>query len=328
VREDELLAALHAIVADRAPRRILLGIGDDAAVWQPSRSHRSVITTDALIEGVHFVPAWMSWCEVGMRAMASNLSDIAAMGAKPVLATVALGIPQDFDRDGVLDLYRGLAGVARDGRCAIVGGDITRAPVVTIAITVVGEVRQTHVKRRSGARAGDAICVTGDLGASRAGLQCLRGEVALEDAALRERALAAYRTPTARWREGLWLGASANVNAMMDCSDGLSTDLDRLCIASGVGALVENVPVAEAAAAAARALGISPEDYALAGGEDFELVLAVKPRAYAHLAARFRARFGRPLHRIGTFRAQPGLASRVDGSERPLHRTGWDALEE
>lgn len=322
LREDDLVDAIRAI-AQRGSRRAIVGIGDDAAVWQPSRSHRSIITTDALIEDVHFSRAWMQWREIGARAMSANLSDAAAMGARPILATVALGIPSSVTPDDVLELYRGISDTAAGASCAVVGGDLTRAPATTIAITVVGEVRATHLTLRSGAKPGDVFACTGPLGAARAGLQSLRGEIELEPA-LRDEAQSAFRAPRARWREGAWLGASVNVRAMMDVSDGLSTDLHRMCARSGVGALLRDVPVAAPARAAAAALGENPERYALAGGEDFELLVAVAPRAFAHLASRFRARFGRPLAYLGVAHEERGLRVVIDGREEDLPRTGWD----
>jgi thiamine-monophosphate kinase len=324
LREDDLVAALRAIV-ERRSRRIRLGIGDDAAAWQPSRSHRSVITSDALVESVHFSRDWMSWREVGVRAMAANISDIAAMGARPLLATVALGLPSDVELESVLEVYRGLVASADDAKAAIVGGDITRAPMFVLAITAIGEVRETRLKRREGARAGDVLACTGPLGASRAGLQLLRGEVTLNEG-LRDQALAAFRTPQARWREGMWLAASRNVRAMMDCSDGLSTDLSRLCERSGVGAVVLGVPVAPAARAAAQALGQDAAEFALAGGEDFELLVAVAPTAFDHLAMRFEAHFRRPLIGFGFAEEEPGVRLRRDGAELAISPSGWDHL--
>lgn len=321
LNEDEIVAAIAAI-AGRERGRITVGIGDDAAVWQPSRSARSVITTDALVEDVHFTRASMSMEEIGRRAMAANISDVAAMGARPVLATIALGIPA-HDAPNVRDLYRGLVACASESGCAIVGGDLTRAPVLTLAITVVGEVRPSNLKTRSGARPGDVLAVTGPLGASRAGLALLRGELTLDEINATQ-ALAAHRTPVPRVDEGRWLGASRNVRAMMDCSDGLSTDLARLCAASNAGARIERVPVADAAAAAAQRLQQDPAAFALAGGEDFELLVAVAARAFDHLSRRFAARFGRPLERIGTIEADARLVLVKDGREEPLSRAGWD----
>jgi thiamine-monophosphate kinase len=308
-------------VAPAAPGALLVGIGDDAAVWQPSRSHRSVITTDALVEGVHFTRAAMSAADVGHRALASNLSDIAAMGAKPVLATIAFGTGA-ADEAWILECYRGIAALATRTGCAIAGGDIVRAPAITIAITIVGEVRPSNLKTRAGMHPGDAIAVTGPLGASRAGLAVAEGAQPAGDADALA-ALQAFRTPEPRLAEGRWLAASRNVHAMMDTSDGLSTDLTRLAHASGTGATIETVPVAAAAQAIAQRAGANAEAWALDGGEDFELLVAVAARAFSHLAGRFHARFGRPLVRVGVATSELGLR-RADGA--PIVSAGWDHL--
>ncbi len=321
--EDDLIAKLHAIVSHVAPEALLVGIGDDAAVWQPSRSARSVITTDALIEGVHFTRAAMSAAAAGHRALASNLSDIAAMGAKPVLATIAFGVGPDTDEAWILDCYRGIAALAERAKCAIAGGDIVRAPAITISITIVGEVRPSNLKTRGAMLPGDVIAVTGPLGASRAGLAvAVEHPELLDDPAVAD-ALRAFRTPEPRLAEGRWLAASRNVRAMMDTSDGLSTDLARLARASSAGATVDTIPVAESARAVAQRVGADAERWALDGGEDFELLVSVAARAFTHLAARFHARFGRPLLRLGVATAEPGLRH-TNGT--PIERAGWDHL--
>ncbi len=322
--EDDLIAKLQAIVSQAAPSALLVGIGDDAAVWQPSRSARSVITTDALIEGVHFTRAAMSAADVGHRALASNLSDIAAMGAKPVLATIAFGVGPGADEAWILDCYRGIAALAERTKCAIAGGDIVRAPAITISITIVGEVRPSNLKTRGAMLPGDVIAVTGPLGASRAGLAvAIEHRELLDDPAAAD-ALRAFRTPEPRLSEGRWLAASRNVRAMMDTSDGLSTDLARLARASNAGATIEAIPVAESARAIAQRAGADAERWALDGGEDFELLISVASRAFSHLAGRFHARFGRPLLRVGVATAEPGVR-RANGD--PIARAGWDHLE-
>jgi thiamine-monophosphate kinase len=318
-----LIPKLHALTAEAASGALLVGIGDDAAVWQPSRSRRSVITTDALIEGVHFTRASMSAADVGHRALASNLSDVAAMGATPVLATIAFGIGPGTDEVWILDCYRGIAALAERATCAIAGGDIVRAPAITISITVVGEVRPSNLKTRAGMRPGDVVAVTGPLGASRAGLALAVEGVADDGEPAAAEALRAFRTPEPRLAEGRWLGASRNVHAMMDVSDGLSTDLARLARASNAGAVIETIPVAGAARAVAERAGTDAERWALDGGEDFELLIAVGARAFSHLAARFRARFHRPLLRVGVATAEAGVR-RADGS--PVAGAGWDHL--
>ncbi len=324
MREDDVVAAIRAIVEPGGATSVLLGIGDDAAIWQPSRSHRSAITTDALVEGVHFSRDLMTLSDAGWRAVAANASDLAAMGARPVLATIALGVPVGTDEAAIVELYRGIAAAATAAGMTIAGGDLTRAPVLTISVAAVGEVRPSNVKTRSGGRPGHVLAVTGTLGAARAGLALARaGDSKLAGTAACA-ALTAFRRPEARCAEGRFLAASRNVEAMMDLSDGLSTDLSRLCIASGCGALLSGVPVAEAARSIALECGEDPERFALAGGEDFELLVAVRPRAFAHLARRFEAQFGRPLHRVGILRAGSGLALVRDGIEEPIAATGWD----
>jgi thiamine-monophosphate kinase len=170
---------------------------------------------------------------------------------------------------------------------------------------------------------GDVVAVTGPLGASRAGLAVALEHPELAASAAGAAALAAFRTPEPRLAEGRWLGASRHVRAMMDSSDGLSTDLARLTTASGVGATIEAVPIAPAAVAIATACGADAEAWALDGGEDFELLVAVAPRAFTHLAGRFRTRFGRDLVRIGVATAEGGLR-RTDGT--PVVSAGWDHL--
>lgn len=299
-----------------------IGIGDDAAVWQPSRSMRGVMTTDAFVEGVHFTAALTPF-DIGYRSMAGALSDIAAMGAGPTLVTVALGLPPERT-DDVVALYRGMLDVCARGGAIVAGGDLTRSPALWLSITALGEVRPSHLKTRAGAKRGDVLAVTGALGAARAGWMCEDGATALDDASL-QAARAAYRRPPARFAEGRWLGASSNVHAMMDLSDGLSSDVLRLCAASDCGAEIDAVPVAPAARAFATLSGAEPETFALAGGEDYELLAAIDARAFGHIAARFRARFGRELLAVGkTKLKEEGVTVRRAGGRVALQATGWD----
>ena len=322
--EDALIAQLRDRLAGVPDARLLVGIGDDAAAWQPTRSNRSVITTDALVEGVHFRRGAMAASAIGHRALAANLSDLAAMGARPVLATVAVGLPPDLEAAWLPACYDGIAALATRARCAIAGGDVTRAPVLMLAITAVGEVRASSLKTRAGARPGDVLAVTGPLGSSRAGL-CL----ALERPDLRgadplfEDALRTFLTPEPRLREGRWLAGSRHVHALIDTSDGLSTDLARLCAASASGAELDSIPVHPAAAAVAALSGDDAEAWARDGGEDFELLAAIDRRAFGHLANRFLAHTGRPLLRVGTVVAGSGVRDRNGSAVTPA---GWDHL--
>jgi len=307
VTEDEIVTAIEALLASH-PDTLRVTRGDDAALWQPSRSHRSAISTDMLVEGVDFTREMMSLEDAGWRAMAANLSDLAAMGARPVLATVALGFPQDAIQKEVLELYRGIAECAARCRCCIAGGDLSRAAVWTIAVAVVGEVRPSNEKLRSGGRPGDVLAVTGPLGAARAGLF---GETA---------GLQALKRPEPRIAEGRFLATSRNVAAMMDLSDGLSTDVRRLAAASGCGAELNAIPVADCARVLAQGRGEDAERFALAGGDDFELLVAIRPRAFSHLAARYAKRFGRELKKVGVLRVEPEILYKGERVEP----SGWD----
>ncbi len=308
--------------------RIVIGIGDDGAVWRPSRSHLSVVTTDALVDGVHFVRAAMAAADIGYRAMASNLSDAAAMGARPVLATVALGVPRDATEAWLLECYRGLDAAASEARCRIVGGDIVRADQLFVAITVIGEVAAPRLRTRDGVRVGDVWALTGPLGASRAGLATFESEPAV-DSATKVAVRRAYLRPRARVAEGRWLAASTHVHAMMDVSDGLAIELARMARASGCGAVLERVPIDPAAAVVAAALGADPAAFGLAGGEEFELLVAVANRSFDYLAARFAQRFGQPLIRVGRAVAGSELALLdAAGVARPLEPAGWDHLRD
>jgi thiamine-monophosphate kinase len=327
--EDRLVEAIAGIVASTARgKKLRLGIGDDAAAWKAARSAESVITTDALVENVHFLMDAMDASDVGWRALASNLSDIAAMGARPVLATVALGVPRSAQENWILDCYRGMAELAKRTGVAIAGGDIVRAPALFVSITVVGEVRPSNRKTRAGARPGDVFAVTGRLGASRAGVELLMDRPDLAADPTFAAAVAAYRRPHARLREGLRLGGSTNVHAMMDISDGLSTDLRRMCAASGVGAVVhaDRIPLAADAAAFAAKTQRDPMRYGLGGGEDFELLVAIAARAFRAVSSGFERSFKRPLYAVGTATADTNVVLHDASGTRALEPTGWESL--
>jgi thiamine-monophosphate kinase len=270
----------------------------------------------------------MEASDVGWRALASNLSDIAAMGARPFLATVALGVPRGAREEWILDCYRGMAELAKRSGVAIAGGDIVRAPALFVSITAVGEVRASNRKTRAGARPGDIFAVTGSLGASRAGVELLLERPDLAGDPAFAAALAAYRRPHARVLEGLRFGASANVHAMMDVSDGLSTDLRRMCAASRVGAIVDaaQIPIAAVASEFAKATGRDALRYGLGGGEEFELLVAVAPRAFRAVAQAFTRSFKRPLRQVGSATESLEVLLRDAGGTRELEPGGWESL--
>lgn len=317
------------ILASTYHTKIRHGIGDDAAVWQPSRSHYSVISTDVSVEGIHFRRNFATAVDVGFRALAINLSDLAAMGAKPVLATIALTLPREIDTPWIVAAYEGMAELARSSGIALVGGDISRGPMLSFGITVVGEVSPQRCVLRSGARIHDVVAVTGPLGRSRAGLALLEDptlQSRVADAAFVEEALAAYRRPQPRLAYAKFLAASKHVNAMMDLSDGLSIDVARLGRASGCAVEIDLVPCAAPAVSVAKAAAVEAQAWALDGGDDYELLLTVDRRAFTHLARRFQAFFGTPLIAVGRCIAGSDNVLNLDGVRGELPKDGWDHL--
>jgi thiamine-monophosphate kinase len=333
--EDELVAAI-ADALGQPTRSLRVGIGDDAAVWQTRRSHLSLVTTDMLVDGVHFRLRETTPQALGHKALAENLSDIAAMGGRACVAVVALGVTADVDEAWIRAFYAGMAALARRSGCAIAGGDIVSAPALTIAPTIVGEVRRSDVRTRAGARAGDIAAVTGPLGLAAAALRANdAGKMDRLSEKSRSLLQRAYLTPEPRLREGRFLAARRAVHAMMDVSDGLSTDLSRMARASRLDATVDAVSLAAhpAVAEAALAAGGDARSFVLQGGDDYELLVAVERRAFAHVAHSFEKRFGRPLHAVGRFEcgmpdfSPAGRVWLLDGDRRePLPRSGYDHL--
>ena len=257
----------------RESSALALGIGDDAAVWQPTPGERVVITTDSLVEGVHFRRDWTDWRRLGHKTLAVNVSDLAAMGAQPRLAVVTLGLRGDERVADLLDLYGGMGALAQRHGMVIAGGDIVRSPQsLQFHVTALGETRGGKVLTRFGARPGDRIGVSGMLGAAAAGLRLLELDPAdpKRRAATAELLIEAHARPEPRVAIGAALLAHGATSAM-DLSDGLLGDLPKILSASGGSARIEahRVPVA----AAMRAL--FPDDWldlALRGGEDYELL--------------------------------------------------------
>jgi len=265
---------------------IRTGVGDDAAVLEPTPGAVLLATTDLVIEDVHFRRATASPRDIGWKAMAVNLSDIAAMGGRPRWALVALALPPSTPVDDVDGLYAGMREAAAPHGVVIVGGDTSASPRGwMINVTLLGEAVTPLL--RSTARPGDALAVTGTLGRSAAGLAVLERETApdgVEPAALAA-ATAAHLRPHPRVREGMWLAAAGGVTAMMDLSDGIGIDLPRLASESHAGAVidVDRLPLDDATRAVAAALGADPLAWATGGGEDNELLLACEPGALPRL---------------------------------------------
>jgi thiamine-monophosphate kinase len=327
--EDDLIASLARVLGE-APRAVRVGIGDDAAAWKTPGSHLSLLTTDMLVDGVHFRRAGTSPEDLGRKALAVNLSDIAAMGGRPAVAVVALGLTDAIDAAWLTAFYRGMAALAREAHCAIVGGDIVRASELTIGVTVAGDVRRTRMRLRSGAKAGDIIAVTGALGLAAAGLRVIDAGVADGlSATVRDAVCGAYLRPAPRLREGAFLGGSVAVHAMMDVSDGISTDVARMAAGSGLDAVIDvrSLSPGTDLAAAAAAVSADPIVLMLDGGDDYELLVAVARRSFAHVARALLHRCGTKLWAIGRFEGGGGAVwAEDDSGRRPLPRRGYDHM--
>jgi len=249
-----------------------VSIGDDAAAFVPTRGEELVATTDALVEDVHFRWRTTDPRSLGHKALAVNLSDVGAMGARPIGFLLTLGLPRRLAPKLLDRFFAGLLKLARASKCPLVGGDIVRSPAFTATVTAFGSVRAGRALLRSGARAGDRLFVTGSLGAAAAGLRLVEGRGARSAA---ERALVRRQiAPTPPWRAGARLVEARLSRAAIDVSDGLAQDLGHVARASGVGARVdvEKLPLARGLARAAERIGVDPLALALAGGEDYELL--------------------------------------------------------
>lgn len=257
--------------------RVSVGIGDDTAVVAPPSSGRMLLTTDTMMENVHFNRAYVRGEDIGYKAMAANISDIAAMGGRPDYATVTLGLPRDTEVELIEDIYRGLLDCAGAYGAAIVGGDLTKSPKVFITVSLTGQVLANFARLRSYAKPGDIVMVTGALGGAGAALRGLKAG-ARPGRGMPRSLFMRYARPTPRLSEGR-LAAKMGAHAIQDISDGLLADLRHICRASGHGALIrlDDIPVFPEAA---RLPGLSKSGalrLALTGGEDYELIITAKP---------------------------------------------------
>lgn len=328
----ERLAAL----AGREGDGLVRGIGDDAAVLRWPAGELLLATCDAAIEGVHFragrsLPGLpeAGYRGIGRRVAAVNLSDVAAMGGRPRFALASLAAPEDTDLSCLEELYAGLAGALEEAGALLVGGNTARAPErLWVDVFLLGQVEPAGLLRRDGARPGDAVCLTGDVGAAAAGLALLEAAapgVVLEGAA--RQAARRHLAPVPRLAAGRILGASGAVTACLDVSDGLLRDAGHLARASGVAIRIdaESIPVSAVTREACAIAGIDALETAATGGEDFELLCTVRPGAVGALARRLEAEAGLPLTVIGEVAAgEPAVVARRGGEPWHPAREGFE----
>ena len=324
--EFELLARLRERLPPPGPR-VLVGSGDDAAITLPGGA--TATSVDALVDGVHFRREQASLGEIGHKALATALSDLAAMGAEPGEAYVVIGVPPDLDEDGCLELLNGLLALAKVTGTSLAGGDVTRAPALILTVTVVGHAASPELLvSRGGARPGDALVLSGELGGASAGLLLLE-QPQLADAVDEETATrlrARQLRPQPRLASGRAL-ASAGATAMIDLSDGLGGDAGHLAAASGVALRIDAsaLPLANGIAEIAAAAGREPLELAVGGGEDYELLVALPAERLTELATIAATAAEGTLTQVGEVLAGEGVEVRLPaGGSLPL--AGFDQL--
>lgn len=321
VGERRLIERIRASLPPPPPW-LLVGPGDDGAVVAPERGTVDVVTTDGLVEGVHFELTWTSPTDVGYKAVAVNLSDVAAMGADPRALLLSLVLPPALSAQVVDGILAGVLAAATEHRVVLAGGNIARSPgPLMVDVTALGSVARRKVLTRSGARPGDLLFVSGRVGAARAGLEWLRtgagaGELHADDLT---QCVARWRRPTPRARLGRLLGRTRAATACIDLSDGLAAGLRHLVDASGVAAVVdaERVPIEPAARRWFERRGVDPLIAAVVGGEDYELLFTVSPKHRGRVQHVARLVGEVPLTPIGEVVRGEGVRLRRNGREEP-----------
>ena len=318
--EFELIKRLSAKIASES-RKMVAGIGDDAAALYSSGGKLQLVTTDMLVEDVHFRTATAEPFQIGWKSLAVNISDIAAMGGEPTYAFVSLGLPRETVVEFVDELYAGMDRIAKAHSVDIVGGDTVSSPKIVINITLLGEVDENDLVLRSGAMGNDAICVTGDLGGSAAGLAILQRSLPREGADK-------HLMPVPRICEGKALAQSGFVTAMIDISDGLASEIHHICEESNTGArlFMKHIPLSGNIAPVSELTGIPPYDFALYGGEDYELLFTCPADKVELLSNRISKQCGTSFTVVGRIEKDSHSVTieTLSGEVLPLAPRGYD----
>jgi thiamine-monophosphate kinase len=322
--EDLLVDRIRRALATAGHTSSLrVAIGDDAAVWHPTPGHESVLTCDWFLEGTHFLLARHPARSIGWKCLARAVSDLAAMGATPRCFLLSLALPTTLTGTWLDEFLRGLCAASRKLDCPAAGGDITRRDQVLISMTAVGECRRGRAILRNAAQPGDAIFVSGRLGESEYGLrriQQIKPRLNSRDPRLRK-----HLYPQPRLAVGAWLAQYQLASAMMDLSDGLSTDLPRLCQASGVGVRLEALRIPPPKISAVDAKKFAPLSLALHGGDDYELLFTVRPKHIPQIPRRIA---GIPVTLIGrVVKDKRILLVGINGQETQIENKGWDPFK-
>jgi thiamine-monophosphate kinase len=308
--------------------QVTIGIGDDTASFLPRPGYELLVTCDCIVEGRHYLPGKISPFDLGRRAITLNISDIGAMGGKPLYALISLGLRPELLVQDVEEMYRGFLLELNPFEASIIGGNLTKSGNgMFIDITLIGEVEQGKGVRRSGAKPGDIILVTGYPGQAAAGLQLLL-DVPEKSKILGHPLIKIYNTPSHRAQLGMAIAKATCATAMIDTSDGFLGDLGHICEESKVGAELfkEKLPLSEDLREAAKMLRRDPYDFFLGESDDYELVITCRPQDVAHLRFVTTQCCPVPLTEVGKITDTPHeiILLLPDGNKRPAKPSGWD----
>jgi thiamine-monophosphate kinase len=321
----KILASCRPPAGSFNSHSLVVGMGDDAALFRPKAGNETILTCDWFLEGTHFLRDKHPPDSIGWKCLARAVSDIAAIGGTPRCFLLSLALPASLTGRWLDGFLAGLRRASRKFGCVLAGGDTTRRDEVLINVAVVGEVKAGRAVLRSGARAGDTLYASGRLGEAELGLRILKQSRKLSKA--RNPLTRRHLYPEPRVALGQWLADSRLASSMMDLSDGLSSDLPRLCIASGVGARLEMARIPRVRIPAqAHLKGMDSNRLALHGGDDYELLFTVTPHQVQLVPASFQ---GVPLTSIGTItRNRQIVIMENGGRKRQLVASGWDPFQE
>lgn len=326
--ERGLINRIRACCAGKEENVSLLkGIGDDCAVFRLHKEKLGLLTTDTLVETVHFDLSWHPPELLGRKAAAVNLSDIAAMGGAPRFCLLSVALPDTAETVWFDSFFDGFLAALQEYNVILVGGDTVKSDQgVVLSVTVYGEVEESRILGRTGAKPDDLVWVTGNLGEAAAGLALCRKQVPVPPGSSYQQLVKAHLDPKPQVELGMVLSASGLVHAMMDISDGLATDLAHMCTESGVGAeiIANDLPVSEQVLEAAGLLQQSPLDWALKGGEDYQLLFTSSEEDGKALRRIVREKIGQDIFCVGRIISGSGVTLLEGGQRREIGYQGYD----
>lgn len=310
--EDNLIQEIKHLFNQQIPSDVIKAIGDDTAVIKKNDDDVFLVTTDCLIENVHFFPN-IPPEKLAFKSVSVNVSDIISMGGKPLYVFLSLGIPKKISQNWVESFFSGLKKACMHYGVFLIGGDTCESKKdIFINITLIGEAQKDHVKYRHNAQPNDIICTLSALGDSYAGLKCLKGEIETEHSHF---FIEKHFNPVLLCKEAQWLAQKQSVNAMMDLSDGLYKDLNRLCLAANCGAEVEveNIPYSNELYSLCQTHNMDIENFVLGGGEDYALLFTVSSNEIDHLVSDYAHKFDGEIYKIGKINQGADISLKKQG---------------